>query len=182
MIKYLLGRRSRLLTCFLGIVFSITFLVLILVESSSKQTLEEGYTNLSINDGDDEGLILEDANEEGPTTNLVVGSFLTSTKINFGAMQDTLAAIWRPVKGVFMEETIIPNLFLFKFFHELDLQRVLDDGLWTFNNQALLIKRLEMGEQLSEIKLKKLYMWIQIYDLPIGFNSKSILKLIWQLC
>lgn len=159
-----------------------TFLVLILVESSSKQTPEEGYANLSINDGDDEGLILEDANEEGPTTNLAVRSFLTSTKINFGAMQDTLAAIWRPVKGVFMEETIIPNLFLFKFFHELDLQRVLDDGLWTFNNQALLIKRLEMGEQLSEIKLKELYMWIQIYDLPIGFNSESILKSMWQLC
>lgn len=59
-----------------------------------------------------------------------------------------------------MEETIIPNLFLFKLFHELDMQRVLDDGPWTFNNQALMIKRLEMGEQLSEVKLKELYMWI----------------------
>lgn len=85
-----------------------------------------------------------------------MGSFLTNRKINFQAMQDTLSPIWRPVKGVFMEETSIPNLFMFKFFHELDVQRVMDDGPWTFNNQALMVKRLEMGERLSDIKLSEL--------------------------
>lgn len=148
--------------------------------SSSKQnSIEEGYANLSINDEDDEGLILEEINEDAGITDLglcLVGSFMTNRRINFMAMQDTIAAIWRPVKGVFMEETIFPNLFLFKFFHELHMRRVLDDGPWTFNNQALMIKRLEMGEQLSEIKLKELYMWIQVYDLPVGFNSEVILK------
>lgn len=73
-----------------------------------------------------------------------------------------------------MEETSVPNLFLFKFFHELDLQRVLDDGPWTFNNQALVVKKLEIGEQLTAIKLNDLYIWVQVYDLPIGFNSEFI--------
>ena len=147
--------------------------------SSSKQNIEERYANLSIEDNDEEGLVLEEGEEEDPNSDLalcLVGSFLTNRKINFVAMQDTLSSVWRPVKGVFMEETVIPNIFVFKFFHEMDMQRVLDDGPWTFNNQALLVKRLEVGEQLSDIKLQELYMWIQVYDLPVGFNSESILK------
>ncbi|XP_074347634.1 uncharacterized protein LOC141686500 [Apium graveolens] len=150
-----------------------------MTSSSKKIPIEEEYANLSINDEDEGGLILEEAGEDVPTTEFdlcLVGSFVTTRKINFVAMQDTLSAIWRPVKGIYMEETVIPNLFLFKFFHELDMQRVLDDGPWTFNNQALMVKRLEMGEQLADIKLKELYMWIQVYDLPVGFNSEFILK------
>lgn len=91
-------------------------------------------------------------------------------------MQDTLTSIWRPVKGVFMEATSFPNVFIFKFFHELDIQRVLDDGPWTFNQQVLLVKKLAAVDQLANIKLTELYIWIQVYDLPIGFNSDSILQ------
>ncbi|KAL8132330.1 hypothetical protein AgCh_007992 [Apium graveolens] len=39
-----------------------------------------------------------------------------------------------------------------------------------------MVRRLEIGEQLSEITLNELYMWVQIYDLPVGFNSEYILK------
>lgn len=141
--------------------------------------IEEQYANLSIEDDDEEGLVIEEGEEDGSKSDLalcLVGSFLTNRKINFGAMQDTLSSIWRPVKEVFMEETVIPNIFLFKFFHQMDKQRVLEDGPWTFNNQALIVKRLELGEQLSDIKLQELFIWIQVYDLPLGFNSESILK------
>lgn len=150
-----------------------------MASSSRRVPFEEEYANLAINDEDEEGLVLEGEGEEVPATDLamcLVGSFVTPRKFNFVAMQDTLAAIWRPVKGVYMEETVMPNLFVFKFFHELDMQRVLDDGPWTFNNQALMVKRMEMGEQLSDIKLRELFMWVQVYDLPIGFNSEFILK------
>lgn len=95
--------------------------------SSSKQNIEQSYANLSINDDGEDGLILEDVNEGTRTTDwalCLVGSFITNMKVNFMAMQDTLAGIWRPVKGVCMEESNVPNLFLFKFFHDLDMQRV----------------------------------------------------------
>lgn len=147
--------------------------------SSSKKPIEESYANLSIHDEDEEGLILEETNVKISTTDVslcLVGSFLMPRKVNFQAMQDTLASIWRPVKGVFMEETNLPNLFMFKFFHELDVQRVLDDGPWTFNNQAFMVKRLEVGERLSDINLNELYMWVQVYDLPVGFSSEFVLK------
>lgn len=109
----------------------------------------EEYSNLLKNDEEFEGLILEDIPENNPNNGYaicVVGSLLTDRKVNFAAMKDTFSSIWKPVKGVFMKETSIPNLFIFKFFHELNLQRVLDDRPWTFNNQALVVKKLEMGD------------------------------------
>lgn len=139
----------------------------------------EGYSNLSLESDDEGGLILEDIPDNISQSGLekcLVGSFITNKKVNFVAMQETLASIWRPVKGVFMEETSYPNIFLFKFFHDLDVQRVLNDGPWTFNQQALLIKKLEDGDQLQSLKLSELYIWVQVFDVPIGFNSEYIHK------
>ncbi|KAL8095786.1 hypothetical protein AgCh_036960 [Apium graveolens] len=113
--------------------------------SSSKQDIEQRYASMSINDGEEDGLILGEINEEVQSAEwafCLVGSFITNRKVNFVAMQDTLANLWRPVKGVFMESQI----------------------------------RLEMGEQLSDIKLNELYIWVQIHELPVGFNSEIVLR------
>lgn len=150
-----------------------------MASSSRGKSVMESYVNLSINDDDEEGLILDEPNEGqegGDYSHCLIGSFLQNRRVNFMAMKDTLASIWKPVKGVYMEETNVPNVFIFKFFHKLDMQRVLDDGPWTFNQQVLLVKKLEGNEQLSEIKFSDLYIWVQIYDLPIGFNSEFIFK------
>ncbi|KAL8132768.1 hypothetical protein AgCh_008304 [Apium graveolens] len=147
--------------------------------SSREKNLEEAYVNLPLNKDEMEGLILEyileDTNTEG-LDRCLVGRFVTNKKVNFMAMQDTLASIYRPVKGVFMEETNRMNMFLFKFFHDRDMQRVLEDGPWTLNQQVLLIKKFNLDEQLKDVKLSELSMSVQIYDVPIGYKSKFILK------
>lgn len=127
-----------------------------MVSSSHGKAIEEGYMNLSIND-EEEGLVLDESS--GTNTGIdyahcLVGKFLSDRKVNYLAMQDTLSSIWRPVKRVLMEPTSFPNTFLFKFFHEL---RVLDDGPWTFNQQVLLLKKLEIDEQLTNVNLSKLF-------------------------
>lgn len=125
------------------------------------------------------GLILDNIPEGEKVEGLercLVGRFLTNKKVNFGAMQDTLSSSWRPVKGVFMEETTQMNTFIFKFFHDRDLKRILDEGPWTFNQQPLLIRKLNADEQIKDLKLTELYMWVQVHDVPIGFKSKFILK------
>lgn len=150
-----------------------------MASSSQRKNLDEAYANLSLNNDDDEGLILEDIPNNGGQDGMdrcLVGRFVTSRRVNFIAMQDTLSSIWRPVKGVFMEETDQPNMFLFKFFHDRDMQRVLDDGPWTFNQQVLVIKKFNAEEQLKDVKLSELFMWVQIYDVPIGFKSDFVLK------
>ncbi|KAK6138562.1 hypothetical protein DH2020_027699 [Rehmannia glutinosa] len=71
----------------------------------------------------------------------LVGRFLMGRQINFMAIKNRIALIWRPVKGVFIKE-LRPNLFLFQFFHELDITRVQSNGLWTFDNALLLKKKV----------------------------------------
>lgn len=148
--------------------------------TSKENNILENYAKLSINDEDEEGLILDEPKGEKAGlqdyTFCLVGRLLTNRKTNFMAMQDTLSSIWRPVKGVFMEATSYPNIFLFKFFHELDVRRVLEDGPWTFNQQTLIIKKLEVDEQLANVELFEISMWVQVYELPIGFRSEFILK------
>lgn len=63
-------------------------------------------------------------------------------------------------------------VFVFKFFHDLDVQSVLDDGPWIFNRQVLLVKKLDDDNQLHNIKMVDLFIWIQVSDLPIDFNSE----------
>lgn len=151
-----------------------------MASSSRNKNLEEAYANLSLNTDDEDGIILEDIPNVNVNEGLdfcLVGCFVTTKKVNLMAMQDTLSSIWRPViKGVFMEETNRMNMFLFKFFHERDIQRVLDDGPWTFNQQVLLVKKFNADEQLKDIKLSELYMWMQVYDVPVGFKYEFILK------
>ncbi|XP_074355882.1 uncharacterized protein LOC141695542 [Apium graveolens] len=150
-----------------------------MASSSHGKNLVESYANMSLNSDEEEGLVLEDIPDNEVKEGLercLVGCFVTSRKINFTAIQDTLASIWRPVKGVFMEETNRINMFLFKFFHDRDMQRVLEDGPWTFNQQVLLIKKFNADEQLKDVQLSELYMWIQVFDVPVGFKSESVLK------
>ena len=103
------------------------------------------------------------------------GKFLTDKVINFPAMKNTMASVWRPGKGVCIKD-LSPSLFLFQFFHEVDVKRVLDSGPWTFDQYILLVKRLEEKEQPRNVPLYFTSFWTQVYNLPIGFMSAKILK------
>ena len=43
-------------------------------------------------------------------------------------------------KGICIKENE-PNLFLFWFYHEIDLRRVVEGGPWTFDCHVLLLHR-----------------------------------------
>ncbi|MBA0573339.1 hypothetical protein Golob_000617 [Gossypium lobatum] len=55
----------------------------------------------------------------------MVGCFLTASLVNFHAMRNTLANMWHPVKGVVISD-LGENRFLFKFYHEVDINRVIN--------------------------------------------------------
>lgn len=67
-----------------------------MVSYSSKTNPEDAYANLSLNNEEEEGLILGDIPDSvgrAEWDKCLVGYFLTSRKVNFMAMQDTLASI-----------------------------------------------------------------------------------------
>ncbi|XP_074323953.1 uncharacterized protein At4g02000-like [Apium graveolens] len=90
-------------------------------------------------------------------------------------MKQTFAALWRPGKGVYVRE-IEPNLYLFQFYHELDIKRVLEGSPWSSNRKALIISRMKEGDVPRNISLNKLELWVQVYDLRVGFMSERVPK------
>ncbi|XWS46557.1 hypothetical protein CRYUN_Cryun14cG0078100 [Craigia yunnanensis] len=89
------------------------------------------------------------------------------------AMKNTLASIWRPVKGVCIR-CINPSLFLFQFFHELDINRVIKGGPWTFNQHLPITSRLKVGDNPTQIPLFLTEFWIQVHDFPNGFMFEKV--------
>ncbi|VFQ64830.1 unnamed protein product [Cuscuta campestris] len=105
---------------------------------------------------------------------MLVGRFLTDKLIKLEFMQQVMASVWRPVKGVQVSE-IEPNLFSFVFFHKSDLQRVLEEGPWSFENNTLVCCQVEIGDLPSSVVLDTVDLWVQLYDLPLGYTSDSVL-------
>ncbi|KAL9433285.1 hypothetical protein AB3S75_028171 [Citrus x aurantiifolia] len=121
------------------------------------------YDKFSIGEEDEDGHVFH--SEDIATGNAgltdfrfcLVGRFLTDKVINFQAMKNTMATLWRLGKGVF------------------DLNRVIDSGPWTFDQHILILKRLRENEQPHRFPLFHTSFWIQVYNLPIGFLSEKVL-------
>ncbi|KAL8158313.1 hypothetical protein AgCh_002855 [Apium graveolens] len=105
----------------------------------------------------------------------VVGRFLSEGRVDFMALQHTMAALWRPGKGVYMKE-LDTNLYLFQFYHEVDAKRVMEGCPWSFNRRALIMARLKEGENPRCVEPNTIDLWVQVYDLKIGVMPERILK------
>lgn len=66
------------------------------------------------------------------------------------------------------------NLFLFQFFHELDVDRVEKGKPWTFNKQLLMLKRMEKGMKPLNSPINSVTIWVQIHEVPFGFHPNNV--------
>lgn len=78
----------------------------------------------------------------------LVGRFLTDYPIDFRVMQHKMASLWKPGRGVYVKE-LKHNIFIFQFYHEVDIKRVIDDSPWTFGRLQLVFERLKPGDELD---------------------------------
>lgn len=105
----------------------------------------------------------------------LIGKFITDRPINASIMEQTLAAVWRPVMRMYVKE-LEPNLFLFMFNHVLDLERIVEKGPWSFEQNLLVTTRMEQGMNPSAVDLHYADFWVQVYDIPCGFMSELVGK------
>lgn len=99
---------------------------------SSSRSLENACALLSLIEDEDEGLVIgnDDIKEVGEEFKFtLVGHLATEKPIKFNVLKDTLALVWSPGKGMNVIEAA-PNLFLFQFFHKVDMICILEDGPW----------------------------------------------------
>ncbi|XP_019161442.1 PREDICTED: uncharacterized protein LOC109158077 [Ipomoea nil] len=95
----------------------------------------------------------------------LVGRFLTDRLIKADHMQQVMAAVWRPVMGMVVV-ALADDLFLFQFPHPRDMQRIIDDGPWSFDNQLLVCEQVPPGTSLEDVTLDSIPFWVQVHGLP----------------
>uniref|UniRef100_A0A803PF19 Reverse transcriptase domain-containing protein n=1 Tax=Cannabis sativa TaxID=3483 RepID=A0A803PF19_CANSA len=142
--------------------------------------LEKECDHITLTGGDDDdGGLLYDTNEkelsEFDDRWCLVGRFLTERTLDFMAMQHKMASLWRPGRGLFVKE-LEENLYLFQFYHPIDIDRVVEGSPWTFDRVPLVFSRLKEGEIPRSVMPNKLDFWIQLHGMSTGFMSAKVVK------
>ncbi|PPR86420.1 hypothetical protein GOBAR_AA34272 [Gossypium barbadense] len=114
----------------------------------------------------------EEISVEQSSTFCLVGCFLTATTINFQSMSLVMANLWHPIGGVSITD-IGDKRIIFRFYCEVDRDKVIKGSPWTFNNHLLLISMLNEGEDPLEVSLNNASFWVQIYNLLSGLFSEN---------
>lgn len=120
---------------------------------SSMGDLEEMYSRMMLEEEEEGGVVVGDEETiQATETYVLVGRFLTEKNVNFQAMQNVLASIWRPREGIEIHD-LGSQRYSFVFLHVLYLQKVLDRGPWTFEQSLLLHHKLEANEDPYQLQL-----------------------------
>ncbi|XP_074346275.1 uncharacterized protein LOC141685050 [Apium graveolens] len=143
--------------------------------ATSKSLLEELYASLSLEEEDDGGIDVAESDIKARNTFVLVGRFLTDKNINFNAMKNVMASLWRPREGMDVLD-LGEQRYSFVFYHILDLQKVLDGGPWTFEQNLLVYHWLKDSEVPRSVPLHTIDIWVQVYDLPTCLISENVFK------
>ncbi|KAE8702082.1 hypothetical protein F3Y22_tig00110503pilonHSYRG00763 [Hibiscus syriacus] len=134
-------------------------------------------THLSLDDGEDGNLQVdpEDPNYEFNFQLCFVGTFLTSSIVNFNSIRATLANVWNPVEGIAIAD-LGNKIFLFRLFNTVDANRIEIGGPWNFNSHLLVLHRLQLGQDPSLVPSSLLDFWVLIHEVPFGYISEKIAR------
>ncbi|MBA0607476.1 hypothetical protein Godav_019771 [Gossypium davidsonii] len=88
-------------------------------------------------------------------------------------MQSTLASVWHPIGGVSISD-LGREKYLFHFYYEVDVERVMKNGPWNFNSHLLILHRWKTGEDPLTVQLHWVDFWLLIHDLPLGFMADTV--------
>ncbi|XP_060969447.1 uncharacterized protein At4g02000-like [Cannabis sativa] len=105
----------------------------------------------------------------------LVGRLLSNRVIDFEKMQNVLASLWQPGMEMFVKQ-LDTNRFLFQFYHEVDIQRVINGSPWTYDRMQLIIERLNVGGDPKLLTLNTLDIWVQLHDVELGCMSESTIR------
>ena len=104
-----------------------------------------------------------------------MGRFLTDSAIDFQAMQHKMASVWKPGRGMFVKP-LEANRFMFQFYHEIDIKRVVEGSPWTFGRFHLAFVRLKQKDDPRTVPINTMDIWIQLHDMNPGFMSLRVVK------
>lgn len=99
--------------------------------------MEEEIANLRLIDEEEEAFQEEATVVERSYQLCLVGRCLTDSVVHFPSLRNTMADLWHPIGGICILD-LGEKRYLFQFFHDVDMQRVLAGTPWFFNNHLLI--------------------------------------------
>ncbi|CAH9132533.1 unnamed protein product [Cuscuta epithymum] len=134
---------------------------------------------MSIEEEENNGLVFEsgalnvhNGEEENPRF-AAVARVITNKLVRSVSFRDTMDMIWRPSRGVSIEQ-IGDMCFMLQLFHESDISRVLQDGPWSFDQNLVVISRVGERDMPLEVELNHAEFWVQIHNLPLSFMTETV--------
>ncbi|KAM6560597.1 hypothetical protein CsatA_029836 [Cannabis sativa] len=148
-----------------------------MASGSSSHVVDDMEDDITLDIEEFGGLSLEveEEEEEYDVRWCLVGRFLDAGIIDVQAMQHMMAFLWKPGKGLHVKE-LEQNKFLFQFYHEIDIKRVISGSPWTLEHKQLIFERLKAGDNPRALALNRLDLWVQVHDLQHGFRTERTLQ------
>ncbi|KAL0300493.1 UNVERIFIED_CONTAM: hypothetical protein Sangu_3117500 [Sesamum angustifolium] len=107
----------------------------------------------------------------------IVGRLLSSKSFHPEALETTLQETFNPIKGLEFK-LIEEGLFLLKFFHVLDRDRVIDRCSWAYDKNLLLLEPMDASDDLNVVELNSCDFHVHIHGLPLGKMTKEVASFI----
>lgn len=139
------------------------------------QEMEEAFASVCIEE-EEQGLNYGDTADDLSEIDIqwcLVGRFFTDSPIDFQAMQYKMASLWRPGKVLYVKQ-LESNRFLYQFYHELDVKRVMEGSPWTFGRFHLVLERLKEGDDPCTMAINNLHIMVQLHNMSAGFMSLRV--------
>jgi len=54
------------------------------------------------------------------------------------------------------------------------MERVLQNGPWTFDGYLLVFKKMDIGEAIADVVLNELEVRVQVFNLPLGYMNEYV--------
>lgn len=129
---------------------------------ASVNNITSAMNEITLEDEENGGLSVDYSDDNEQVTQSVfnpklclIGRFISEGQIDFQAMKQTLAALWRPGNGVFIKE-IDMNLYMFQFYYDIDIKRVISGSPWSFNRKTLIINHIKDRENPRCVRLNSI--------------------------
>jgi len=101
----------------------------------------------------------------------LIGRLLINKPIHFNTFKVRMASLWQPEHKVDIS-MMDTNCFMFKFFHQGNMERIYHSGSWLFDNFPFVLRKVNFGKDPTTKPLDKTEMWVQAHNLPFVFMTE----------
>ncbi|KAK3211949.1 hypothetical protein Dsin_016655 [Dipteronia sinensis] len=103
----------------------------------------------------------------------LVGKILASKTVNRGACIRVIGRIWK-VRHALEIESVTGNIFAFHFEDEVELQRILGGGPWSFDDALMVLERPAGRGTIDMMSFRHADFWVQIRQVPLICMTREI--------